>query len=304
MRVTDYTSNPLFGIWGFIGDYFNVVATKDNVHIVWTDTRRGLARIGGFTWRGVDQSIFTAKIGPRPQPQIDIEPPTLEAGQAWVITIRGSNLPREAPLLLGFEGAGVGVLAFTDSEGRVEAKLLTPASREGVVKVSLHDFSTLSIVAEGSVSVVNTMKTIIGNSTTVINIAIEKLGLQVNESIKTLSDNLASFRSEALGKVEVVNSAVNEINKGLLDLRGNFEAKIKTIEDKLGGVQTTLNTVKTSVDTVKGDVEAARGSLEEAIGEAKDAITTSSRNWGSINAFLIIVALVLLGYHVYTSRRF
>ncbi len=304
-RVTDYTSNPIFGIWGFIGDYFNAVATGKNVHIVWTDTRRGLARIGGFTWIGVDQSIFTAKLGPRPRLRIEIEPSTMEAGQTGVIIIRGLNLPREAPLVVGFEGVTMGSLAFTDSEGRVEIRVLAPVTREGDVKITLHDFTTLNIIAEGSLKVVNTALATMKAST-------EKLSSQLNESVKTLSDTLAIFKREVVGRVETVTSMVNEVKEGLGKFREDFETTAKTIGVTLGGVQSTVKNVEATVNTInsaipdlakRSDVETAKGSLEEAIGEARDVVAASSRNWGAVNAFLIVVALVILAYHAYTTRK-
>jgi hypothetical protein len=100
-RVTDVGTDPQVTI-GFVGDYFNIAVSGNQVYPVWTDGRRGLRSIGRETLVG-ETDIYTARLGPRDTPSISLSGGT-PAGYFGPATISGSGLPREAFFVMRMSG--------------------------------------------------------------------------------------------------------------------------------------------------------------------------------------------------------
>jgi len=121
-RVTDYPSNPAYGIAVFVGDYWGIAAADNDVYMVWTDSRAG--------FRGSpNQDIGFARIRPVRPPSIFISPPQGPAGQ--VISIVGDGFAaRQKEVFI--EVDGVVISSFpTDNAGRFVATIYIPVSGEG-----------------------------------------------------------------------------------------------------------------------------------------------------------------------------
>lgn len=121
-RVTDFPSNPSFGISIFVGDYFFMAVSDRDVHIAWTDSRLGVRGLS-------NQDIGVARQEFIKSPAIFISPPTGPAGST--VTIQGFNF--------GTRGRDVFILlddvliasALTDENGRFVTKIFIPISGSG-----------------------------------------------------------------------------------------------------------------------------------------------------------------------------
>ncbi len=130
-RVTDSYSNPNFGFPGgaFIGDYFSIKATADDVYMVWAD-----CRLGEFT--GLNQKIAFARRRAMTAPSIFVSPPSGVAGRD--ITIVGSNFQPDSNIYIELGGS---VVAYTKTseEGSFTARIFTPLTSEGPQTVVAYD---------------------------------------------------------------------------------------------------------------------------------------------------------------------
>ena len=128
-RVTDFPSNPNLAFPGgrFIGDYFGITATEDDVYMVWAD-----GRLGEFG--PANQKIGFARQQGMPAPSIFITPPSGPAGQD--IVIQGHNFQPNRTVFIEVAGVIVST-ARTQDTGRFTTQIFMPISGEGahVVRV-------------------------------------------------------------------------------------------------------------------------------------------------------------------------
>lgn len=132
-RVTDFPSNPNKGFPNglFIGDYFAIDASADEVYMVWADTRLG--EFGGF-----NQKVGFARREAIPAPEVFISPPVGPGGQE--VTVQGFNL--QPDLTVFIQVGGVTVAAErTNEEGRFTSRLFMPVAGEGAQSVRVVDDS-------------------------------------------------------------------------------------------------------------------------------------------------------------------
>jgi len=126
-RVTDVGTDPLVTI-GFVGDYFNMAVSGNQVYPVWTDGRRGVRTIGRETLIG-ETDIYTARLGPRDTPSIMIGAGA-PAGYFGQVTVSGSGLPREAFFVMRMTGTTLvsqtagNILFFSDKSGSLSAQIV------------------------------------------------------------------------------------------------------------------------------------------------------------------------------------
>ena len=136
-RVTDFPSNPNYAFPGgaFIGDYFTIVATENEVYMAWAD-----ARLGEFGAQ--NQKIAFARKGLMPLPSIFLSPPSGAGGKD--ITIQGSNFQPDQDVFLEISGAIVSTVR-SDADGRFTARLFIPIAGQGA-----HDFRAID--ASGNIA--------------------------------------------------------------------------------------------------------------------------------------------------------
>ena len=122
-RVSDFASNPNHAFPGgrFLGDYFSIKATEDDVYLVWAD-----ARLGEFG--GVNQKIAFARRRPVPSPEVFINPPAGPGGQE--VTLQGFNFQPDMNIFIRVGGVLVSTQR-TNREGRFTAPVFIPISGEG-----------------------------------------------------------------------------------------------------------------------------------------------------------------------------
>lgn len=132
-RVTDAVSNPNYGFPGgqFIGDYFSIQATEEDVYMVWADTR-----VGEF--QGTNQKIAFARLRPMPSPSIFLSPARGPASTN--VTIQGFNYQADQQLFI-LVGGSLVAQERTNDEGRFTTQLFFPIAGEGAQTVTVLDAS-------------------------------------------------------------------------------------------------------------------------------------------------------------------
>jgi hypothetical protein len=132
-RVSDAPSNPnrAFPNGQFIGDYFSIAASDEDVYMVWADSRLG-------TVTGTDQRIGFARQRAIDTPQVFLNPPSGAGGQP--VTVQGFNFQPETFYFL--EVGGVTVQSNkTNEKGEFTSSLFVPISGEGAHDVRVYDIS-------------------------------------------------------------------------------------------------------------------------------------------------------------------
>lgn len=122
-RVTDFPSNPNRAFPGgrFLGDYFAIASTKNDVYMAWAD-----GRLGEFG--GLNQKIGFARKKLMPAPSIFISPPSGPGGKD--VVIQGFNFQPERNVFLEVAGVIVSTTR-TNPDGRFSAQIFMPISGEG-----------------------------------------------------------------------------------------------------------------------------------------------------------------------------
>jgi hypothetical protein len=132
-RVSDFPTNPNRAFPGgrFIGDYFGIQATKDDVYMVWADGRLG--EFGGY-----NQKIAFARKSLMPTPSIFISPPRGPAGKD--VMIQGFDFQPNREIFIEVAGAIIST-DRTNSEGRFSSRIFIPIGGEGAHPVRVIDSS-------------------------------------------------------------------------------------------------------------------------------------------------------------------
>lgn len=132
-RVTDFASNPnrAFPFGLFIGDYFGMAATNDEVYMVWPDAR--LAEFGG-----VNQKIAFARQRAIRTPDIFVSPSAGPGGQN--VTIQGFDFQPSLLVQIQLQDSIIAT-ARTNMEGRFSASIYVPVTGEGPQTINVFDES-------------------------------------------------------------------------------------------------------------------------------------------------------------------
>jgi hypothetical protein len=132
-RVTDFPSNPNrgfpFGL--FLGDYFSIKATEDDVYMVWADTRLG-------EFGPANQKIGFTRRRAIASPEVFLSPPAGPGGQE--VILQGFDFQ---PDMNVFVQLGDATIAFgrTNADGRFSSRLYMPITSEGAHTVRVVDAS-------------------------------------------------------------------------------------------------------------------------------------------------------------------
>lgn len=132
-RVTDFASNPNYAFPRglFIGDYFSITATEDDVYMVWPD-----ARLGEFG--PINQKIAFARRQAVPSPEIFISPPSGPGGQQ--VTLQGFDFQPDMAIYVQLGDSTISTLR-TDLDGGFTAQIYMPITSEGSQTISVFDES-------------------------------------------------------------------------------------------------------------------------------------------------------------------
>jgi hypothetical protein len=158
-RVTDVGTDPLFTI-GFVGDYFNMAVSGNQVYPVWTDGRRAIMPLGREFLVG-ETDIFVARVGPRDTPNITLGS-SAPAGYSAPTTISASGLPREAYFVMRMNGVGLlsqryGVIFFfSNKEGGLSDIMIPTSNYYGAYSIELDDWVSGAPLATTTLYIVDT----------------------------------------------------------------------------------------------------------------------------------------------------
>jgi hypothetical protein len=198
-RVTDYPSNPNYGLYLYIGDYFSIAATDGEVYVSWTDTRLGSPG-------SPNMKIGFARTRHIPLPKILVSPPSGHAGQE--ITIIGENFMPEGEVFLRVGDAYLSTIR-TDREGKFQSKIFMPILSEGPYMIEAIDTSGnraetyfycelgLDTVKKEVDSMKNEYEKMFEKVTSMnMSTTKDKSYENVFETIKTLTDKISELESE------------------------------------------------------------------------------------------------------------
>lgn len=132
-RVSDFASNPNFAFPNglFIGDYFSLVATEEDVHMVWPD-----ARLGEFGPN--NQKIAIARTEAVDSPEIFINPPSGPGGQE--VTLQGFAFQPDLDVFVQLGDSTISTLR-TNQDGEFSARIYMPITSEGSQTITVFDES-------------------------------------------------------------------------------------------------------------------------------------------------------------------
>jgi hypothetical protein len=132
-RVTDFGSNPNrgfpFGL--FLGDYFSIQATDEDVYMVWADTRLG-------EFGAPNQKIAFARRRAIPSPEVFLSPPAGPGGEQ--VTLQGFDFQPDLNVFVQL-GDSIIAVARTDGEGQFSSVLYMPVTSEGEQTMTVLDES-------------------------------------------------------------------------------------------------------------------------------------------------------------------
>jgi hypothetical protein len=138
-RVSDFASNPsrAFPRGLFIGDYFGMRATDEDVYMVWAD-----ARLGEFG--PTNQKIAFARQRLMPNPSIFISPPSGAGGKD--VIIQGFNFQANRDFFILVDGVTISN-GRTQKDGVFSSRIFIPIASEGPHDVQILDSSGNSATA-------------------------------------------------------------------------------------------------------------------------------------------------------------
>jgi len=130
-RVTDFPSNALRGFPGgaFLGDYFGLAATDEDVFLVWADTRLG-------EFGGPNQQIGFARRTAIAPPELFLNPPSGVAGRD--VTIQGFSFQPQSNIAIDVGGVTITNLR-SDDQGEFTTNIYMPVTGEGPRNVTAYD---------------------------------------------------------------------------------------------------------------------------------------------------------------------
>ncbi|MBA3414468.1 MAG: exo-alpha-sialidase, partial [Chloroflexia bacterium] len=130
-RVTDFPSNSLKGFPGgrFIGDYFSIAASEEDVYLVWADTRLG-------EFGGPNQQIGFARQQAIAPPSLFLNPPSGDAGRD--VAIQGLGFQPDSNITIDVGGITVTNLRSNEN-GEFQTNIYMPVTGEGPRNVVAYD---------------------------------------------------------------------------------------------------------------------------------------------------------------------
>jgi hypothetical protein len=261
IRVTDITVNPMYGLPFFIGDYFGIAVSADNVYIVWTDSRRGsLAFVpGAYRNAALNQDIYIAFIGQRDRPSISISPENIESGYSNIVAIEGRGFPREARLGISIGSMIVNKEVWSDIGGFFKIYLNIDSPPSGNISIQIFDPTNGYIIASKSIFVApNSFLTAISS--------------QIAGGFTNISAMLSSIGARLIA----VESGVALVNTSLgilrLDLRSinvsiaKLDGDIAMLSTDLGALRVRVDDLNARVVNISGDLAVVRTSVGDIVG--------------------------------------
>lgn len=202
-RVSDFPSNPnlAFPRGAFIGDYFSIKATSEDVYMVWADSRLGQIL-------GSNQKIAFARKKLMPTPSIFLSPPSGSAGRD--ITIQGSYFQPESEIFI-IVGGVLTATGRTSKDGTFTMTIFAPISGEGARDIVVIDISGNAAVAS--------FFTEFGFDT-------------FEQSIADIETRFDTFQQS----IEDIETPFDTLQQGI----GDVETRLGTFEQSIANIETRL----------------------------------------------------------------
>ncbi|MGH2618733.1 MAG: hypothetical protein ACRDJC_26190, partial [Thermomicrobiales bacterium] len=130
-RVTDFASNSLKGFPGgrFLGDYFALAASDEDVYLVWADTRLG-------EFAGPNQQVGFARKQAIAAPSLFLNPPNGDAGRD--VAIQGFGFQPDSDIRIDVGGITITNL-LSNERGEFQTNVYMPVTGEGARNVTAFD---------------------------------------------------------------------------------------------------------------------------------------------------------------------
>ncbi|MEB3773920.1 MAG: glycoside hydrolase [Desulfurococcales archaeon] len=313
--VTDYPSPT---VYSFIGDYFNLVATEENVHVVWTDTRSFIKREGPLLFIFADQTVYTAKLGERPEPSVSITPSKLPVNGRSIVEVEAENMPVNAVYVALVEDANLALapfFLFSDSEGRISEVIVVEPYSRGEYGVVISDYLAIAGYAGDKLTFVDEPLEAVNTGVGEVLGNLQGLGEKIDSGILSIKGVLEGVRVNITllgGKVDTMTALISD---GLNSIEGRI-AKISertmTIETSIGRLEVLLDNrtsmlnervikledlignnvipsiklVQTSTGELKAVIDAGFTRIEGKVVELGDGIATIRTGIGDIKVNL------------------
>ncbi len=270
-RVSDSPSNPNYGIPFFIGDYFAIAASDEDVNIVWTDTRLGK--------RAPNEAIAFARKRFVSSPSIFLSPPSGSAGTS--VTIMGFNFaPRLREVYIEVEGAIVSSV-LTNDEGRFTTTLFVPISGEGSHTIRAMDVS--------------------GN--------IAEATFYTEFGFDTVRDEFRKTFGDIEDRLTIIEQGIEEVNIDAIKtnvqrLQDEVKTNTQKLEEQLSSIEREVKEVDT--ETIETDIqklEVSLGSFSEAFRSRLDDLerNVNTQISGITNLLWTAIALAVISIVISVS---
>jgi uncharacterized coiled-coil protein SlyX len=328
VRVTDYT-NPALWVF-FVGDYINLAVTERNVHPVWTDTRRSFyfpVDTPLFKMGTSNTDIFTARLGERPRPAVEVSEAEFPAGRAGWVEVTVTGLPREATFAVLLNNFTID-LAMTDSQGRARVSLFLPALREGEYEVTFTGLISYAAYAGFKLKVVDYIAQGISelqgrvgaledavNSTaaSLLDVknrveAIEGRIADISSRLSTLEEGLvrvtqsqASLRDQLASLADKV-TMIEEGQKTLASKQDELTAKLESLDSRVTVLEDTASNIASTLGDVSNKLDATKTSIDDLAKRVEEAKTAGSRAL-TVSAATLVLVIATLAAILFTGRK-
>jgi len=225
VRVSERSSNPFYGIpeGAYIGDYFTVASSSEDVYVAWTDCRTGQRS-------SPNQDIMFARIRPLPPPEIVLSSASGSSGSP--VEVNGRRFAAyDRRVSIRFDGLEVGA-AYTDPEGGFKSEISVPFSASGG-----HEISAVDVLGN------------VAAATFEVNYGLEDVGRDVQKAREDIVDaidggqtkiaadiskNISSFKMEVSNSITGVKE---NISKSMMDSEGRIRGDLSGLLEDIGRVQ-------------------------------------------------------------------
>jgi hypothetical protein len=248
-RVTDVTSTSRQGLNAFIGDYFHLVVTPLNVHLVWTDTRRG-SLTPTFIF-DLNEDIFATRVGDRAAPVLSALPANSQAGASSLTTLAGAHLPREASLDVLYGDTKLASVQ-TDVEGTFSGTITLPPLPPGLHNLKVAELTTGRVLASTPVTV--------GGNPEIANVQAE-----LERARRELAERLAN-QSVAFGALR--DGVSQDLARSETLTAEALAASTASLTAAIGQTDIRLVALATEVSTLQGILRVLTTALFVAVGAA------------------------------------
>ena len=216
-RVTDFPSNPNRAFPGgvFIGDYYDLAATEDDVYMVWSDSRLG-------EFGAVNQKIAFARTSLMPTPSIFISPPSGPGGRD--VLISGFNFQPDQEIFISVSGVIISTTR-TDTEGRFSTQIFIPIAGEGAHTIT-------AIEASGNVATASFFMEFGFDNLQDLQENLANTRLLLLDAVANVTSTLGVGQSSDLGgegqispnvsaDIEHISNEIREMRQDIIDLNRN-----------------------------------------------------------------------------------